>query len=485
MAKELNYDVIVVGAGNAALTATIAAAETGARVVVLEKAPENLRGGNTFFTGDLRFPWKSADDLAPLINDISEPEIEQMREQAKPYSQADFFDDVMRVTEGRSDPDMLQTLVTESYPTIRWMVEKGQSWVPAYAVPGASTAVALNGGGAQLGDTYTALALKLGVDILYAHQAMDLIQDNAGRIAGVRTVTPEGVTDIRGKAVILGCGGFEANAAMRASYLGKNWDLVTVRGVPFNTGDGLRMALDVGAAPYGHWSGCHATPNDLNHPDSRVREGGRSQGVQRYSYPYGLMVNQAGRRFVDEASDFRSYTYAKTGAAILAQPGGVTFQIFDGKCDEFIQPYGVGSGSQANSIEELAQMIGVDPKGLVQTVEEYNRAVQPGDFNPLVRDGLATKGLAIPKSNWAQALDKPPYYGYPVICGITFTFGGLRINNNSQVMHAADSPIPGLYACGEIVGGLFYYNYCGGTGMMAGSVFGRIAGREAGMAAVG
>ena len=478
MTIESQYGVIIVGAGNAAFSAAVSAVESGASVVVLEKAPEEWRGGNTYFTGDLRFPWKSADDLIPLIPDLSETEIQNMREQAKPYPQATFFDDVMRVTEGRSDPDLLQVLVTEAYPTVQWMASHGHTWTPTYARPGASMAAYLNGGGAQLSDHWFALAEKMGVDIKYSHHVVDLKRDAAGRIIGVCAQTPEGTADIYGKSVILACGGFEANAAMRASYLGKNWDLVKVRGVPYNTGDGLQMALDLGAAPYGHWSGCHATPNDLNHPDYAVR-GGRPADPDRYAYPFGIMVNQQGRRFVDEGADLRSYTYAKTGSAILAQPGGVAFQIFDHKCKDLLHAYGTASGSQADSLPELAQMIGVDPKGLVQTIEEYNPTVQPGDFNPLARDGKSTKDLAIPKSNWARTIDEPPFYGYPVICAITFTFGGLRINTSAEVMHAADSPIPGLYACGEIVGGLYYYNYCGGSGMTSGSVFGRIAGREA------
>ena len=484
MGNESQYGVVIIGAGNAALSAAVSAAETGASVVVLEKAPETLRGGNTYFTGDLRFPWDKVDDLVPLVRDMSDPEIEAMRDGAKPYTQATFFDDVMRVTEGRSDPDLLQTLVTEAYPTVQWMASKGHDWVPAYATPGTSMAVYLNGGGSELSDRWFALAEKMGVEIKYSHHAVELIRDNTGRVTGVHAQTPEGSVKIYGKGVILACGGFEANAAMRGSYLGKNWDLVKTRGVPFNTGDGHQMALDIGAWPYGHWSGCHATPNDLNHPEFGERVGGFAATVERYSYPYGIMVNQGGSRFVDEGADMRSYTYAKTGQAILAQPGSVAFQIFDEKCKPLLQPYGTASGSKANSLSELANMMGVNPDGLTRTVKEYNAAVQSGDFKPLVRDGKCTSGLTIPKSNWAQRIDEPPFYGYPVICAITFTFGGLRINNSAQVIHTCDSPIPGLYACGEIVGGLYYYNYCGGSGMTSGAVFGRIAGREAGKEAV-
>ena len=479
MGEEAYYEVVVVGAGNAALSAAVSAAESGARVAVLEKAPKDLRGGNTYFTGDFRFAYQTVEDLVPLVPDLSEGEVGRMREVVTPYRQEDFYDDVMRVTDGRCDPELLQLLVTESYPTVRWMASKGHTWVPSYANPIASMPVALNGGGARLSDHWFQVAERMGVDVKYAHQAVELVRNDRGRVIGVRVQTPEGFATVYGKAVVLACGGFEANAAMRASYLGRNWDTVKVRGVPFNTGDGLRMALDIGAWPYGHWSGCHATPQDLNRPAYSLRVGASSGEYSRYSYPYSIMVNIHGQRFVDEGSDLRTYTYAKIGQAILEQPQGVAFQIFDRKCEHLLRGYERATGGQARTLPELAAMLGVDPEGLVRTVEEYNAAVQPGNFDPKRRDGKRTQGLAIPKSNWAQTIDEPPFHGYAVVCGITFTFGGLRINTRTQVISTSDRPIPGLYACGEIVGGLFFTNYAGGSGMMQGATFGRIAGREA------
>lgn len=484
MAKEVYCDVIVVGAGNAGLSAAVSAAEHGARVVVLEKAPKELRGGNTYFTGDMRFPWDKVEDLLPLLTEPSEAEVRGLREQARPYRQADFWDDIMRVTEGHSDQELAQVLVTQAYPTIRWMASKGHRWVTSYATPGASMAVALNGGGAQLSERWFAVAEGAGIDIYYEHQAEELLRNARGRVVGVRALTSNGLTDFKGKAVILACGGFEANAAMRSSYLGPGWDLVKVRGVPFNTGDGLRMALEVGAWPYGHWSGCHSTPQDLNRPPYSLRVGASSGEFSRYAYPYGIMVNIHGQRFVDEGEDLRPYTYAKMGRAIAAQPKGVAFQIFDRKCEPLLRGYDKATGGRANSLPELANMLGIDAPGLVHTIQEYNAAVQPGSFNPRVLDGKCTSGLAIPKSNWAQTIEEPPFYGYAVVCGITFTFGGVRINTKAQVIHTSDRPIPGLYACGEMVGGLWYFNYAGGSGLMAGSVFGRIAGREAAKEAV-
>ena len=194
MDKDAHYDVVVVGAGNAGLSAAVSAAGAKARVVVLEKAPQDLRGGNTYFTGDFRFPWDTVEDLVPLVHDLSEKEVGDMREMAKPYRQADFYDDVMRVTEGRSDPELLQLLVTQAYPTIKWMASKGHTWVPSYANPGASMALALNGGGAQLSDHWFTIAESMGVDIRYDHQAIELLHDEKGKINGVRAQTPVGFT---------------------------------------------------------------------------------------------------------------------------------------------------------------------------------------------------------------------------------------------------------------------------------------------------
>ncbi|MEE9533306.1 MAG: FAD-dependent tricarballylate dehydrogenase TcuA [Acidimicrobiia bacterium] len=485
MDREVHYGVVVVGAGNAGLSAAVSAAEAGAKVVVLEKAPEYLRGGNTYFTGDFRFPWDTVEDLVPLVPNLSQHEVRSMQEMAKAYPQDDFYDDVMRVTEGRSDPDLLMLLVTEAYPTMRWMASLGHTWVPSFANPTASMAVALNGGGAQLSDHWFDVAARMGVEIKYAHQAIELVKDDAGTISGVHVATPEGSTMIHAEAVVLACGGFEANASMRASYLGPGWDLVKVRGVPFNTGDGLRMAMDIGAWPYGHWSGCHATPQDLSLPEYSLCTGTASMEYSRYAYPFGVMVNLQGQRFVDEGSDLRTYTYAATGRAIMGQPQGVAFQVFDRKCESLLHAYDRASGGRAGSLPELADMLGLDPEGLGRTIEAYNAAVQAGDFDAMTRDGKGTSGLAIPKSNWAQIVDEPPFFGYAVVCGITFTYGGLRVNTKTQVMHTSDRPIPGLYACGEMVGGLFYVNYPGGSGMTQGSAFGRIAGSEAARRALG
>jgi len=324
------------------------------------------------------------------------------------------------------------------------------------------------------------LAEGLGVEVLYETKATRLVTDQRGQVTGVTVRGPQGYRDIPCGAAVLACGGFEANPEMRARYLGPDWELAKVRGVPFNTGDGLRMALDIGAQPYGHWSTCHAVAWDLNAP--ATGDWVLTELHQRHSYPFGIVVNLHGQRFLDEGADFRNYTYAKYGREVLRQPQRVAFQIFDAKVHHLLrEEYRIRQATvaTADTVEELAHRLGVNAAGLAHTIAEFNAAVQPGDFNPTILDGKGTRGITPPKSNWALPLDTPPFLGYPVTCGITFTFGGLRINPQAQVLDTEGQPIPGLYAAGELVGGLFYYNYPGGAGLMAGAVFGRIAGANA------
>jgi tricarballylate dehydrogenase len=285
---------------------------------------------------------------------------------------------------------------------------------------------------------------------------------------------------------VLAAGGFEANPEWRARYLGPDWDLARVRGTPYNTGDGIAMALAVGAQPCGHWSGCHAVAWDANAPPFGDRRIGEL--FQKHSYPFGLIVNREGRRFVDEGADFRNYTYAKYGREILKQPGRVAFQIFDQKVVPLLrEEYRIKevTKAEAQTLEELAEALEIDRDGLVRTVREFNAAVQPGTFDPTVLDGKSTRGIVPPKSNWALPLDTPPYLGFAVTCGITFTFGGVRVTPEAAVVDTEGDVIPGLYAAGELVGGLFYHNYPGGTGLMSGAVFGRIAGEQAAIYARG
>ena len=486
------YDVIVVGAGNAALAAALSARQNSGRVLVLEKAPEAERGGNSRFSGGLfRFAYEGVEDLMPLRPDITAEGWDRV--DAGQYVADRYFEDMMRVTQGQADPELARTLIQHSYPTIRWMSELGVvwSWCELWSVrsegrlqfnPGAVLEVKNKGGG--LIDYLYAAAQRSGIDIAYRAKMTGFLQDSAGRVTGVRVRTPNGTEEAPAGAVMLASGGFEANSEMRARYLGVGWDRVKVRGTRFNTGETLRLALDIGAKPVGHWQGCHATPIDGN--AAPVGDLSLTDRTNRLSYPYSIMVNTLGRRFVDEGEDLGGYTYAKTGSAILAQPAGIAYQIFDRKTVHLLEErYFTGTPVVANTIEELAQGLSLPSDTLRRTVDEFNAAVQPGEFNPAAKDGKCTRGLEPAKSNWALPIGSPPFTAYPVACGITFTYGGIQIDTQARVIDTEDNPIPGLYATGEITGNFFYHNYPGGAGLMRGSVFGRIGGANAAAEALG
>lgn len=479
--------VVVLGAGNAALCAGLAARERGAEVTVLECSSKAERGGNTAFTaGAMRVAYSGVEDLVELMPDLTEAELQNTDFGSYPADQ--FLDDLARVTEFRTDPDLAGTLARESFPTLKWMREQGVRFVPifgrqAFQVDGKFTfwgglTVETSGGGGGLVEALTRSLERKGGRIEYECRAISLIADDAG-IKGVR-VRRHGVSEtIEADAIVLATGGFQANVEWRARYLGTPWDLAKVRGSKYNTGDGLRMALEIGASPAGNWTGCHAVGWELNAPEFGDLAVG--DHFQKHSYPFGVMVNADGRRFVDEGADFRNYTYAKYGRAILEQPRQFAWQVFDSKVLHLLRDeYHIRQVTKVHAVtlEELAAKLeGVDAEDFLKNVREYNDAVeQATTFNPNVKDGRATSGLDINKTNWANTIDSPPFEAYAVTCGITFTFGGLRINTQGEVLNTDMQPIPGLFAAGEIVGGVFYFNYPGGSGLTNGAVFGRIAG---------
>ena len=489
-------DVVVVGAGNAAFCAAMAAAESGVSVLVLERAPEDEAGGNSRFTaGAFRCVYDGVEDLKALMPDLTAEEIANT--DFGTYTQEQFYDDMGRITEYRTDPDMCELLISRSKETMRWMQKKGVRFIPiygrqAYKIDGkfkfwGGLTVESWGGGPGLVDSLTALAKKNGITIAYEAHATSLISDDDG-VKGVRVKHQGKTVDVRAKAVVLACGGFESNPEWRTRYLGPGWDLAKVRGTRFNTGDGIQMALDIGAAPKGNWSGCHAVGWDRNAPEFGDLAVG--DNFQKHSYPLSIMLNASGERFVDEGADFRNYTYAKYGRVVLNQPGQFAWQIFDQKVTKFLRDeYRIKqvTKARANTLEELVTKLDdVNPKAALATIKAYNEAVMKDvPFNPNIKDGRGTKGLAVPKSNWANTIDEGPFEAYAVTCGVTFTFGGLKIDTSGRVIDTDGHIIPGLHAAGELVGGLFYFNYPGGTGLMAGSVFGRLAGDTAGKAAAG
>ena len=494
--REREIDVVVVGAGNAAMTAALAAREQGAGVLLLERAPYEERGGNSRFTaGAIRFAHNGIDDLLKVMPDLSDEEINNT--DFGTYTRDEYFDDMGRLTRYRCDPDLTEVLINNSLETMIWMREKGLRFQPsfgrqAFKVDGkfkfwGGICLEAWGGGPGLVDMLTQAVEKEGAEVLYGTRAVELIMDK-GHAQGV--VVREGLEtyDIRAKAVVLAAGGFEANAEWRTRYLGPGWDLARVRGTRFNTGDGIRMALDIGAMSTGNWSGCHAVGWDRNAPEFGDLAVGDQ--FQKHSYQFGIMVNAEGKRFVDEGADFRNYTYAKYGHEILKQPGQFCWQVFDAKVSHLLRDeYRIRqiTKATADTIEDLAEKLeDVDAEGFLAEVKAFNAAVNTGvPFDPNVKDGRSADGLQVPRANWANTIDTPPFEAYATTCGITFTFGGLKITTEGHVVDSDGLPIPGLYAAGELVGGLFYFNYPGGAGLMSGSVFGRAAGAAAGRVATG
>lgn len=492
-ARDGHYDVIVVGGGNAAFCAALAAQDQGASVLVLERAPQEESGGNSRFTaGAIRVVYNGVEDLKELMPDLTEDEIAMT--DFGTYTREQFYDDMSRVTQYRCDPTLTEILVENSFETLKWVRSKGVRFQPIYGrqafkVDGkfkfwGGLTVESWGGGPGLVDALTASAKKNGIDILYEARAVELITDGL-RVEGVKVKHAGAIHSFKARAVVLASGGFQANTEWRTRYLGQNWDLAKVRGTRFNTGDGIEMALKIGASPYGNWSGCHAVGWDRNAPEFGDLAVG--DNFQKHSYPFAIMVNANGERFVDEGADFRNYTYAKYGRVILNQPGQFAWQIFDQQ-NKHLQrdEYRIRQVTKvtANTVEELAHKLeGVDPEGFLKTIKEYNAAVRRDiPFNPNIKDGRCTEGLAVNKSNWANTVEQGPFEAFQVTCGITFTFGGLRITDEAQVVDTDGNPIPGLYAAGELVGGIFYFNYPGGSGLISGAVFGRLAGTSAGSA---
>ena len=482
---QYNADVVVIGAGNAAMCAAIAARENGAKTIVLEKSPEKEKGGNTTYThGSIRFAYNNNEEIKQIIPDLGEEDFKIT--DFGSYSEEQFYDDLCRMTEYRTDPALASLLTGKSYETMKWLTSHNIRFIPIYGrqafkVDGifkfwGGMVLESVGGGHGLVEALHQEAKTMGISILYDTMAVELIHTDDG-IAGV-VIKEKGKTKtIQAKSVVIASGGFHANVEMRTRYLGPKWDVVHTRGSKYNTGEGIQMALNIGALPAGNWSQAHSVTGDRYLPDFE-------EGFQKLSYPFGVIVNSEGKRFVDEGADFRNYTYAQYGKMILEQPNNCAWQIFDAKVSPFLREEYKGrkvTKVNADTLEELADKIGeINKSAFLNEIQTYNDSIdETVSFNPNIKDGRKTEGLTIPKSNWANKIDTAPFEAYAVTCGITFTYGGVKINEKAQIQSILYEGIQGLYAAGEVVGGLFYKNYPGGAGLMAGSVIGKIAGENA------
>lgn len=489
MSRTDACDVVVVGAGSAALEASIAARQAGAeRVIVLDKAPEPESGGNARFshTG-FRFVHSGKHELREFMPTVDKSKFEELH--LPPYTRDTFLGDLNRVTQSRIDPNLAACFVDNSNAAVHWMREIGIQWEhdtcvkignKYYFEPGVY--VHPIGGGLGLLSALRDIALSKGVEIRYESRVA-AIHGNDRAVQGVQVSTQSEDYDVTSRAVIVCSGGFQASSEMRARYLGANADLVKVRGSKHNTGEVLQMLIGMGARSAGHWQGAHMTPIDGNAPamETPPAPDGKSNSMNRYDYPFGISVNSLGQRFFDEGENTISYTYAKVGRAVLSQPGGVAYQIYDNtgiKRFRHGRDY-PGTMVEAQSIAELARMIGLQPEALVHTVDEFNKACSSDvAFDSSKLDGKSTIGLTPPKSNWAVPLVDPPFRAYPISAGITFTFGGVQVNEKAQVLNTSNRPIRGLFASGDVIG-LFYHNYPSCSGQTRNAVFSYLAGRHA------
>jgi len=481
-------DVLVIGGGNAGLCAAISAACNTKNVLVIEKANYEQRGGNSSLTMNFRFAHSSIEELLALFNlpEVNEDQLVRLKNHYKAYPENEFYSDLMQVSNNRADSELSSILVKKSYETIRWLRTFGHVWEIKPRILAGSLPIRIVGGGRELQNKNFAAVEKADINIAYGCELIDLVaQDNYVKEAKV-LYKNEQIT-IRAKTIILACGSYEANSSMRKKYLGTKWEHAALRGIPFNTGQGILSASNIGALLYGDFTECHATPqNSLLKSYMLPGENEESQNNSRYAFNYGISINNQGERFFDEGENLPNFLYAKLGRKIIEQPNQLAYQIFDYKTAKFL-PHSYFDGenyAKADSLIDLGDCLGINNIKFQKNIEIFNQAITPQKINLSKLDGVRTTNLFLPKSNWAITINKPPYFAFPVKTGITFTYGGLKINESTQVIRKDNTPFQNLFACGEIVGGLFWGNYAGGSGLMAGSVFGKIAGETAAKFAV-
>ena len=452
------FDVLVVGGGNAALCAAITAREAGAEVLLLESAPREFRGGNSRHTRNLRYLHESANDHL-----------------TGPYLEEEFWKDLLHVTEGQTDEHLARFCIRESRNAGDWMRRHGAVFQPSMrgTLHLSRTNAFFMGGGKALINAYYATAAKLGVHILYGAEVRDLdIRD--GRFLSAEVAWNNLPRKIRAKSVVVAAGGFQANLEWLKQYWGDTADNFIIRGTPYDRGLMLRVLLDKGAKPVGDPRQCHAVAIDARAPKY---DGGIVTRLDCVSF--GIAVNKHAKRFYDEGEEFWPKRYAIWGRLVARQPDQIAYSIIDAKSINLFMP-SVFPPVEAGSIAELALKLGLDPATLQETVAAFNGSIRPGTFDSTVLDDCKTETLDPPKSHWARPLDTPPFYGYPLRPGITFTYLGVGVNERARVLMQDDTAADNIFAAGEIMSGnILGKGYMAGFGMTIGTVFGRIAGREA------
>ncbi|HEV7264778.1 MAG TPA: FAD-binding protein [Falsiroseomonas sp.] len=472
------FDLVVAGCGVAGLSAAVAAAEQGAHVVVLERAPREERGGQSRYT-EACLRMKSETE----VSDDFETHLAENG--GAPHADPDLAQEVARPSAERAgharalsmlEPDFIGTFAAEAGPTVAWLKAMGVrfDFLPTQFLTSSQPRLLPVGGGAALVEALAARAEALGVAFRYETTALRLTQDEDGRVDGLMVREGGRQRRIAG-SVVLACGGFEGNAEMLTRYIGpRSVFLRTVcKGGLFNRGEGIRMALEIGAAASGDFGSFHAEPVD---PRSSIAE------ASVFIFPYGILVNRAGERFTDEAPGTVDAYYERVTRRIHEQQDGIAWVVLDARHMR-IPNYRLGLRTDqppimGDSIVALARGMGVPEARLAATVERYNVACRAGEWRPLELDGLATDALEPRKSNWATPLAEPPFHAYPIVASNVFTFGGLKVDTLARVLDGDGSPILGLYAAGEILG-TYWGNYTGATSVLKGLVFGRIAGADA------